>query len=79
MEMARPRLQNATRLATQGGTEMDSTGEKNTWTTEKDVAPNLVRELNRGLTLQTAPTIAADRPKCRSLAVTSSIRRRRED
>ncbi|KAH3803632.1 hypothetical protein DPMN_131898 [Dreissena polymorpha] len=28
MEMARPRPQNATRLATQGGTEMDATGEK---------------------------------------------------
>ncbi|KAH3847566.1 hypothetical protein DPMN_089891 [Dreissena polymorpha] len=36
MEMARPRLQNGTRLATQGGTEMDSTGEKKTWTTERD-------------------------------------------
>ncbi|KAH3861147.1 hypothetical protein DPMN_024075 [Dreissena polymorpha] len=28
MEMAMPPLQNAIRLATQGGTEMDSTGEK---------------------------------------------------
>ncbi|KAH3752869.1 hypothetical protein DPMN_187495 [Dreissena polymorpha] len=40
MEMAMPRLQNATRLATEGGTEMDSTGEKKTLTTERDVAPN---------------------------------------
>ncbi|KAH3778272.1 hypothetical protein DPMN_179727 [Dreissena polymorpha] len=40
MEMARPRLQNATRLATQGGTEMDSTGENKPWTTERDVASN---------------------------------------
>jgi len=38
------------------------------------------RELkNRGLTLQTAPATAADRPKWRSLAVASSTRRRRED
>ncbi|KAH3692391.1 hypothetical protein DPMN_194841 [Dreissena polymorpha] len=40
MEMARPHLQNATRLATQDGTEMDSTGEKKPLTTERDVAPN---------------------------------------
>ncbi|KAH3825366.1 hypothetical protein DPMN_127241 [Dreissena polymorpha] len=40
MKMARPRLQNATRLTTQGGTEMDSTGEKKPWSTERDVTPN---------------------------------------
>ncbi|KAH3871724.1 hypothetical protein DPMN_034936 [Dreissena polymorpha] len=40
MEMARPRLQNANRLATQGGIEMDSTGEKKPWTNKRDVAPN---------------------------------------
>ncbi|KAH3746882.1 hypothetical protein DPMN_181299 [Dreissena polymorpha] len=28
MEMARPRLQNATRLASKGGTEMDATGKE---------------------------------------------------
>ncbi|KAH3746353.1 hypothetical protein DPMN_180760 [Dreissena polymorpha] len=34
---------------------------------------------NKGLTLQTAPATAADRPKMLSLAVASSTRRRRED
>ncbi|KAH3860795.1 hypothetical protein DPMN_023719 [Dreissena polymorpha] len=76
MEMARPRLQNATGIATQGGTEMDSTGEKKPWTTERDVEQELK---NRDLTLQTAPATAADRPKWRSLAVASSTRWRRED
>ncbi|KAH3769488.1 hypothetical protein DPMN_170756 [Dreissena polymorpha] len=38
------------------------------------------RELkNRGITLQTAPATSADKPKCISLAVASSTRRRRED
>ncbi|KAH3823153.1 hypothetical protein DPMN_124952 [Dreissena polymorpha] len=68
MEMARPRLQNATLLATQGITEMDSTGEKKPWTTERDVA------LNRGARAQEQRPHSADRtrnsrPKSRSLAV----------
>ncbi|KAL3868729.1 hypothetical protein ACJMK2_041499 [Sinanodonta woodiana] len=47
---------------------------KETWrrTVDRDLK-------TRGLTLQTAPTIAADKAKWRSLAVASSTRRRRED
>ncbi|KAL3877701.1 hypothetical protein ACJMK2_035367 [Sinanodonta woodiana] len=47
---------------------------KETWrrTVDRDLK-------TRGLTLQTALTIAADRAKWRSLAVASSTRRRRED
>ncbi|KAH3809574.1 hypothetical protein DPMN_137947 [Dreissena polymorpha] len=80
MEMARPRLQNGTRLATQGVTEMDSTGTKKSWTTERDVAPNrgaLAQERRPHSADSTAT--AADRPKWRSLAVALSTRRRRED
>ncbi|KAH3810743.1 hypothetical protein DPMN_139140 [Dreissena polymorpha] len=57
MEMARPRLQNATRLATQGGSEMDSTGEKEPWMTEIDVAPN------RGARAQEQRPHSADRTR----------------
>ncbi|KAH3857350.1 hypothetical protein DPMN_099957 [Dreissena polymorpha] len=80
MEMARPRLQNATYLLPREALRWTQQGKRNRGRPKETWRRTVNRELkNRGLTLQTAPATAADRPKWRSLAVASSTRWHRGD
>ncbi|KAH3838129.1 hypothetical protein DPMN_111535 [Dreissena polymorpha] len=80
MEMAKPRLQNATGLAEMVALRWFPQGKRNRGRPKETWRKTVEREhKNRGLTLQTAPATRADRPKWRYLAVTSSTRRHRED